>query len=462
MDREQERNNQATADYLARAQALGIKPASNIVASSKPVGAVNAQGQIIGAGGTVLGNAPAADIPRTITSEDLVATPLGSVPPANNFGLSGAESIASANATVARNNQIADQEAKIEQARTGTQDVISDIEKQFGLVADAQTQALKADEAIDPWREEAAKLNTQIADMTVEYRGVQDAIKARGDISREAQQGLLLNAEERYGRALADLSIRQAAANQNIEQMEKSADRKLEMTIAPIQTKIDFLTKVKLDASYQWTDDEKEKLDRLITEREQERDAETERQKGITNIITTALENGVKIPDSVVRKMMAAGSTLEASQILNAAGISLAKPTVAKADKPLDILDIARYNELYPDAGVVAGDTQDIANKKVALSNTPEAKLTNQIQAFVNTGATYDETIKEINDSVSITNKPLAIQIAQKLFGINENEVEQTKTKQSDRVSVGNTPRATIPGEGIILGISNFFENLIK
>ena len=87
-------------------------------------------------------------------------------------------------------------------------------------------------------------------------------------------------------------------------------------------------------------------------------------------------------------------------------------------DKPLNILDVQRYNELYPGAGVKAGDSATTANKKVANAKTPETDLKNMISLAKDNGNSYDIIVNEINNDPSIMDKETAIKIAKDIFGI--------------------------------------------
>jgi len=76
--------------------------------------------------------------------------------------------------------------------------------------------------------------------------------------------------------------------------------------------------------------------------------------------------------------------------------------------KPLGILDIQRYQELYPTAGITAGDTEAQANAKVQASNSPEGIIKSAKEG----GATYDEVIQ------SLGNDQDSIDIANRLYGV--------------------------------------------
>lgn len=90
------------------------------------------------------------------------------------------------------------------------------------------------------------------------------------------------------------------------------------------------------------------------------------------------------------------------------------------SEKPLNILDIQRYNELYPDAGVVAGDTESIANAKINKSNSPESVLRSMVVKAQNNGNSYDKVVSEINTDNSIKDKQTALSIAKEVYGVQD------------------------------------------
>ncbi len=91
-------------------------------------------------------------------------------------------------------------------------------------------------------------------------------------------------------------------------------------------------------------------------------------------------------------------------------------------DKPLSVLDVQRYNELYPDAGVTAGDTEVVANEKVQASNSPEAKTRNLIVSAKDNGNSYETVVSEIENDDTIEDKEKAIEIAKEVYGVQEEE----------------------------------------
>ncbi len=84
-------------------------------------------------------------------------------------------------------------------------------------------------------------------------------------------------------------------------------------------------------------------------------------------------KNAEYVRDLIVRYPEAAwpkdSTTLWSLTSDQASQIAGNRPTkIAKADEPISILDVERYNDLFPDAGVTVGDTETEANAKVQES----------------------------------------------------------------------------------------------
>ncbi len=263
-----------------------------------------------------------------ITSESLtnasslvISTPEPSINPAVSI-------IASSQATTDALKQAEEETAKlnapVQQAQAKQQSTLESVRSMFGLASSAQAEALKAEETITPERKALADINTQIADYTVQYRAESDAVKTRGDITQTGQQSLQSNVDAKYGRILADLAIRQSAANQNVTALQAAADRKLALTLAPIQNEIDYLTKFQLENDKLLTQDEKDRVTQMLSEKDKILKTRTEEQNIANTALKTAMENGVKIPDSVVSQVLANPS--QAYTILATNGIALQDP----------------------------------------------------------------------------------------------------------------------------------------
>lgn len=80
----------------------------------------------------------------------------------------------------------------------------------------------------------------------------------------------------------------------------------------------------------------------------------------------------------------------------------------------LDSLDIQRYNEMYPGAGLVPGDTITTANAKIESLKDPITKALNDAKSA---GDTYESIIAEINADDTIEDKQSVIDKANKVYG---------------------------------------------
>lgn len=87
---------------------------------------------------------------------------------------------------------------------------------------------------------------------------------------------------------------------------------------------------------------------------------------------------------------------------------------------PLSILDIQRYQDAYPNAGIVAGDTQAIADAKAngtyALKGTDQ-QFTDIATQEKAANKTLDQVLADINSNSLIANKDVAIAAAKKVYG---------------------------------------------
>lgn len=92
---------------------------------------------------------------------------------------------------------------------------------------------------------------------------------------------------------------------------------------------------------------------------------------------------------------------------------------------PLSILDIGRYNEAYPDAGVTAGDSEAQANAKVRALSQPKEFTDEEFRQIARESKdaekkSYEDTIKEIEANPFIANKDRALLIAKEVYGKQE------------------------------------------
>lgn len=292
---------------------------------------------------------------------------------------------------------------------TDRQSLVDTIGGFFGKVKTAQDQAITDESALAPYRKDLADINKQIADYTVQHRGETDAIKARGDIDTGAKNSLQTNVDDKYGRILADLAIRQSAANQNVTALTAAADRKLQLTLAPLQTEISYYKDYLLSNNDRLSQNEKDKINQIITEKNSIL-TRTAAQQGVANeALKAALTAGAKIPDAVTAQIIA--NPGQAYQILAKNNISLQTNKFT----PLPFGSTTVYNPATGDTrslGSSTGDTVSIRNNnpgnlkgtdgQFQTFATPQegqqaliADLTAKMTGATSTGLTANSTLQD-------------------------------------------------------------------
>lgn len=271
-----------------------------------------------------------------ITSASLAPTTPIQIPTTPPPSTASAGIIASANQSVADTNAQALANVKANEQAAGVGQSQSKIEEMLLGVKDLFSRKATATQDVYANSPEAQQkavemktlndLNTEVADVTVKLRGEQDAIKGRGDITKEAQAGLLGNLNDTYGRRLADLAIRQSAASGNITRLESSLKDALALKLAPIEADLTYYKDFGLKNQQNLTDQEKDRLNAIVAEKTRLQSQVTAEQTVASNAIKEALAVGVKIPDSVVKQIQA--NPGQAYAILASNGISLLKPTI--------------------------------------------------------------------------------------------------------------------------------------
>lgn len=127
------------------------------------------------------------------------------------------------------------------------------------------------------------------------------------------------------------------------------------------------------------------------------------------NVPTTVLDQIVKSTDAVKAAQLAAP--------FERAVAESRRSDTKVGGTPLSILDIARYQSLYPDAGVIAGDSEVDANTKVVASSSPAAQTRRLIVDAYQNGNDYEAIRQEIMSDRSITDKITALQVLDEVTG---------------------------------------------
>ena len=330
-----------------------------------------------------------------------------------------------------------------------------------GMIADytGQLQSLKADAAaIDPRLRQGASdrgVTTPVlsAQETVLQRA--NAVKALGVAALlDAANGSLASARykveqavaDKYGPIEADITARmnnlqlimnspqytlaekkQAAAQLAIQQQnaQKIADQKTE------DTAIWNMSTTAATNIANFTPTEQYPTAALALKAIQE---STTKEQALNIAVNTGL---VKPPSASATSIVEVGGRKLLINDATGATIKDLGTATSGSTGTLSVLDVARYNELYPDAGVIAGDTETQANTKVAQLNTPEAKIRSKIVQLKEAETTYEEVVDAIKNDSTLTDKALALKIAQEVYGVS-GSTANTATQPSLLSKVGN------------------------
>jgi hypothetical protein len=131
-------------------------------------------------------------------------------------------------------------------------------------------------------------------------------------------------------------------------------------------------------------------------------------------------------------------------------------------EKILDVLDYARYLELFPDAGILPTDTYEIANQKATLSKKQESTYTDeelitQFEDAKKENIPLVTVLSDINSSPSIVDKENAKKLANEVFSKTETPLISSTSK------VGKATSSIIePFKSVAEDIGKFSDSVYK
>lgn len=143
---------------------------------------------------------------------------------------------------------------------------------------------------------------------------------------QQAQQEI----NRRYGFEQADLQLTAHLANSDYNAAEETLNKKLELELEPLKTKLAFQTAVYNDVRAQLTKSEDRKFDQLIANTNRALETETANRKEVNSTILKASQEGVQIPANILTKASNAKDIGELNSILQGAGITLQNPKDAE------------------------------------------------------------------------------------------------------------------------------------
>lgn len=324
----------------------------------------------------------------------------------------------------------------------------------FKTQADIQTAQQNSEQQnqLNAANQDLTNINKEIADQQVRLRGEQDAIRGRGDISKEAQQGLNDNLNDTYGRRLADLAIRQSAASGNVTRLQGALKDALDAKLAPIKTEIQYYQDFYLKNLDKLSDDEKAKVSAIIAEKKNIEDKITASEGIAAKALSDALSNGVKIPDAVVQQIRQ--NPGQAYNILATNGISLANP----ADQALKYAQAAKYK-------AEGGSSGTPTVVKVDANGNPLPQTANEkaLSVILGSGKFTAPQVKLITNAINNGEDPLTViknQSKALLTGANQTRLENEEAVQSAMHSLKDSLNAYYAAGGSTGLVKGNFEQV--
>ena len=308
-----------------------------------------------------LQNAPALKVPSIMTPTASSAVIASTQP-----------SVASAEANYNQVKAATGNEA--DKAQNTLQSLASSL---FGQKASAQSNQVNLERSlgIEQQQKALSEINTAIASEQVALRGEQE--KLRQSFGSEAQKQVSNNTlNDTYGRRLADLAIRQAAANTNITAIQSNADRQTKLLTAPIDTQIQYLTTFGKDNVDYLSGQEKEKLTFLQEDLKSQKADIQALQKAKTDMIMEIANNGGGTNQALLSKIQSA------TDIGQVASIAAQSGYVGALDRQLKQAQLAKiYNDIKAESS--SGILTEKVNSLAQVAN-PEANK--QIMSALLTG----------------------------------------------------------------------------
>lgn len=363
------------------------------------------------------GTTPSYIPPPTITSANLTPTTglnVGATPPVSNTGtnamtlMSGAAAAGAvppptpeaANADAALKKLV----ASMNEAPESAEKILKKTKKEAGL--DQKQQQVNTYQA--QLNAIVAKSQADKLALVGQGRGVEERIIGgiQAQIDREA--------------AIQSLPIaaQLSAAQNDLQAAQDHVDTYFKIRLEDAQAKYDRKIKVN-ELAYNYADS-KQKAALEERRRVEDRNYDTQRDNlnYARDLANLALSTGQSSLAASILK-----SDMSAESLANyASGIRVPQKSTGSGGSttPLGILDIARYNELYPGAGVVPGDSEAVANAKVAASNSPAGQRAALVAGFASDvgKVPYADTVKAINSNPAFADKAAALSAAAEAYGV--------------------------------------------
>lgn len=190
----------------------------------------------------------------------------------------------------------------------------------------------------------------------------------------------------KYAFEQADLALIQSAANRDYATAQSIVQRKTELALAPLQTKLDFQKTFYQDNKDTFNKADDRQYQNLIAQTQRDYDTQKTLQTSLSNVQLELLKNGTNISPNVMSQLNNAKSLSDVPQILAQNGVSLRDPN-----------STLQGEELKANIQKIKNDIAN--NKPINTANlTPEsaAYVNGFQQAFIGLPAAQASTAKQV------------------------------------------------------------------
>lgn len=280
------------------------------------------------------------------------------------------------------------------QADQARQALSSEVQKLFTQRGDlAGSQATLEEQAgIGEEQKNLREVNTEIANTNVQLRAEQDRIR-NTPMSAGQKAVETGNLQDTFGRRLADLAIRQSAAQGNITAIQQDVERKLKIALAPIDNKLEYFKTFGKDNVDALTAKEKDKLSLIQSSLQDQKKKVEELEKAKGQAILEVVNNGGGNDKAVLQAIQ--GAT-DLSGVYSAGG-----KYIGALDRQIKQQQI---NKLIADSTTGLGNDIKVSEIQTLQGLPAESKNTMIISSFLKNNKIGAGTRTKLADILGVIN----------------------------------------------------------
>lgn len=280
----------------------------------------------------------------------------------------------------------------------------------FGQKADAQANQAKIEEqlGITEQQKSLSQINTDIANEQVALRNEEE--KLRQGYGTEAQKQISRQTlQDTYGRRLADLAIRQAAANTNITAIQESAERKTKLLTAPLDTKIQYLSTFAKDNVDYLDKKQTEKLNFIVDDLKTQKADIQALENAKASMIAEISNNGGGTNTALIDRLTKAKSLADVSSIGASSGY------IGKIERAYKLAQISKLNQ------------EARASTGLSLNPQNASQYSGALSVILGSGKFTKDQKQSVINAINNGEDPIAViknQAKSLMTGANQTKVE--------------------------------------